>query len=511
MGSSLAKALQELLAKPVDVQTLSIAIFILGLVVFTVLCLLFSLLHVSHKPPLQSKKKRRRSLGPYVNHVPSVSTTQGARNRVHGKNKKTANENHSSSQQVTVSCREVPRYQLNALCVSCGRVQSKKACRYSRCGECCRANKASICTAHGTGGSAALGIVEGALDDRPQELDLSYMNLKQCPSRIGYVGTQLVCLNLINNRLTELPEEIGLLRGLEELFLQYNCLKELPDSIGQFHKLQELDCKNNHLCKLPGSLGNLSLLSIFNATNNLLQSLPSEIGNLTRLEELCLHSNQLTKLPDTICNLVNLTALYLGENRLTKLPAGLGKLIMLTELDLSSCELTELPDSLSRCTSLIKVWLSNNKLQTLPDQLGRLHQLKELHVRNNCIRYFPASLSYLQLYTFSANQNPLLYEWDEPVRAKLTVSPDTDVPPLLELAARQVARCNVAWNDGDLPSELADLLRSRKQCSSCEGPFFRYYQSEVVFANIGIFHRVPLYQQICSPFNNMHCQPVDLT
>ena len=57
------------------------------------------------------------------------------------------------------------------------------------------------------------------------------MNLKQCPSRIGYVGSQLASLNLSNNRLVKLPEELGLLRGLEELFLQYNCLEELPVSI----------------------------------------------------------------------------------------------------------------------------------------------------------------------------------------------------------------------------------------------------------------------------------------
>ena len=56
----------------------------------------------------------------------------------------------------------------------------------------------------------------------------SYMNLKQCPVKIGYVGSQLSSLNLSNNRLIELPEELGLLRGLEELFLQYNCLEELP-------------------------------------------------------------------------------------------------------------------------------------------------------------------------------------------------------------------------------------------------------------------------------------------
>ncbi|XP_033632265.1 leucine-rich repeat-containing protein 58-like [Asterias rubens] len=510
MGSSIGGFLDDLFRHG-DVQMSSIAIFIIGLLCFTVLCLIFNLLF--HKPPPSlTKRKRRKSLIGCAVHSPSVPSTRhrGNSKRVHKKNRASVNDNNSSSKVVLVTCREVPRYQPHALCVTCGRVPSKKACRYSRCGECCRANKASICAAHGTGVCAAVGIVEGALDDKPLELDLSYMNLKKCPPRIGYVGTQLVCLNLINNRLTELPEEIGLLRGLEELFLQYNCLEELPDTIGQFHKLQELDCKNNHLCRLPASIGNLSSLSMFNATNNLLRSLPTELGNLTRLEELCLHSNQLTELPDSICNLVNLTALYLGENRITKMPAKLGKLIMLTELDLSSCELVELPDSLSRCTSLIKVWLSNNKLCTLPDQMGRLHQLKELHVRNNRIKYFPASLSYLQLYTFSANQNRLLDEWDRSIKRKFTVNPDSDIPPLLELTARTIASCNIEWQDGDLPSELADLLRSRRQCSSCEGPFFRFYQSELVFANIGIFHRVPLYQQICSPFNNMHCQPVDL-
>lgn len=37
-----------------------------------------------------------------------------------------------------------------------------------------------------------------------------------------------VSLNLSNNRLSSLPEDIGRLCGLQELFLQYNCLTELP-------------------------------------------------------------------------------------------------------------------------------------------------------------------------------------------------------------------------------------------------------------------------------------------
>ena len=37
-----------------------------------------------------------------------------------------------------------------------------------------------------------------------------------------------VRLNLSNNRLMTLPEDLGLLSGVEELFLQYNHLTELP-------------------------------------------------------------------------------------------------------------------------------------------------------------------------------------------------------------------------------------------------------------------------------------------
>ena len=35
-------------------------------------------------------------------------------------------------------------------------------------------------------------------------------------------------LNLSNNQLLALPDDIGSLTGLEELFLQYNCLANLP-------------------------------------------------------------------------------------------------------------------------------------------------------------------------------------------------------------------------------------------------------------------------------------------
>ncbi len=86
-------------------------------------------------------------------------------------------------------------------------------------------------------------------------LSCSYAHLKRCPPKIPFLGSQLVSpqlnllllmllclhwclmhfflsqqisLNLSNNRLTSLPDDIGCLGNLEELFLQYNCLTELP-------------------------------------------------------------------------------------------------------------------------------------------------------------------------------------------------------------------------------------------------------------------------------------------
>ena len=88
-----------------------------------------------------------------------------------------------------------------------------------------------------------------------------------------------VTLNLSNNRLMNLPLDLGCLCCVEELFLQYNCLTKLPvyvlryfhtvdhrqrttvyiscvlqQSIGQMTRLYELDVKNNRLTELPGNI-----------------------------------------------------------------------------------------------------------------------------------------------------------------------------------------------------------------------------------------------------------------
>ena len=52
-----------------------------------------------------------------------------------------------------------------------------KACRFIMCAECCQANKATVCSLHGSGQRAAQGLVEGACEDKPVEIDLRYSHI----------------------------------------------------------------------------------------------------------------------------------------------------------------------------------------------------------------------------------------------------------------------------------------------------------------------------------------------
>uniref|UniRef100_A0A1X7VWK9 Disease resistance R13L4/SHOC-2-like LRR domain-containing protein n=1 Tax=Amphimedon queenslandica TaxID=400682 RepID=A0A1X7VWK9_AMPQE len=311
-------------------------------------------------------------------------------------------------------------------------------------------------------------------------------------------------LNLSNNRLSFVPEDIGSLSGLEELFLQYNHLAMIPSSICHLSFLRELDLKNNNLTSLPNEIGSLSLLNILCVTNNRISSLPSSIGKLRNLEELTLHSNELAHLPSEICLLKDLKLLYCGDNKLQSLPDQFGKLVKLEELDFSGCELVKLPESFSNCKSLIRVWLCNNRLVQLPVQIGNLVNLKELHVRKNKIRMFPMSMRSLTLYTFTAQENPIIKENQ---RVKLSDSPTDSFPSLLELSARAIIRTQInEWkNEGAVPTHLADMLSHYDTCSTCGRPFFKFFSYHVAFHLVGVYYKLPLYEYCCSPHNPISC------
>lgn len=82
----------------------------------------------------------------------------------------------------------------------------------------------------------------------------------------------LTCVYLNNNRLTSLPKELGLLKGLTKL-----------------------DVSGNQLTSIPPQLGMLTNLKEFLLFDNDVQSLPSELGTLYQLELLGLEGNPIAE------------------------------------------------------------------------------------------------------------------------------------------------------------------------------------------------------------------------
>ena len=125
----------------------------------------------------------------------------------------------------------------------------------------------------------------------------------------NWSGGRLTRLLIGNNSnggfitLTELPESIGNLTSLVQLYIDDNELTSLPESIGNLSNLFYLIANFNNLTALPDSIGNLSNLFFLDLGYNEISYIPDSIGNLSNLQTLWIFDNQLSSLPESICNL----------------------------------------------------------------------------------------------------------------------------------------------------------------------------------------------------------------
>lgn len=90
-------------------------------------------------------------------------------------------------------------------------------------------------------------------------------------------------MNLGNNQLETIPEQVGLLANLRELFIH-----------------------NNQICRLPAQIGNLDKLVVLDVTDNRLEWLPSEVLRLSHLRNLWIENNPFTATATTQSLMVSL-------------------------------------------------------------------------------------------------------------------------------------------------------------------------------------------------------------
>ena len=272
-------------------------------------------------------------------------------------------------------------------------------------------------------------------------------------------------LNLNFQELKSLPESIGDISSLQNLFLQKNELTSLPNSFGNLKSLQTLALGENKLNSLPDSIGNLISLKEFNAPNNRLTTLPGSFGKMKALEELNLERNRMTVIPESLGDLKSLKSLDLSHNQLENVPGSIGKLKKLQELDLEYNKLTWLPETIGNLKKLEKLDISHNKLKMLPGFIDNLKSLVTLDIRHNQLETLPGYLWRLQyLDELRIAGNPLIDEWKKLKRK--------DTEAILEFC-RQAGSVNVffSYSLSDYESakypidEIADNLKEKEYIS----------------------------------------------
>ena len=240
-----------------------------------------------------------------------------------------------------------------------------------------------------------LAKIQQAKEDKRTRLNLSEQKITELPPEIGQLIT-LQELNLSFNQLKSLPPEIGQLHSLKELDLKFNKFSSLPSEIGQLSALQELKLSFNQLNNLPPEIGQLLNLQWLYLGNNQLNNLPSEIGQLYALRSLELNNNQLSNLPPEIGQLYALQGLELNNNQLNNLPPEIGQLCALRELDLGRNKLNNLLSEIGQLHTLQRLHLGNNQLNNLPPEIGQLNALLWLHLGNNQLNNLPPEIGRLR-------------------------------------------------------------------------------------------------------------------
>ncbi|OQS06498.1 patatin-like phospholipase [Thraustotheca clavata] len=296
-------------------------------------------------------------------------------------------------------------------------------------------------------------------DDDVEELDLSEKELTEVPREmfeIEAICDSLKTLCLERNQLTTLPEDIGALKGMTELYLRQNQITVLPKCIAQLQELDSLYLEDNLLNAegIPDEFGTLMQLkglclhrnqfvgvpkALFKMTaleelyldNNLVEELPEEIGQLINLRELDMIGNRLRRLPKSFVQLAKLEILHLEGNVLEELPKGLGGLVSLKKVYLQDNAITKLHSSLGRCGKMEVINIENNKLTKVAKRIGELPRLKHLLLAGNKLESLPF--------------NP--YE-KAPGLRRLTLSGNNLAPEVLKLE-HQVPVISIAEGDED--------------------------------------------------------------
>lgn len=135
------------------------------------------------------------------------------------------------------------------------------------------------------------------------------------------VENQTQNVRLTYKGLVDFPMSLLEIQGMTHLDLSNNRLSELPESISLLRDLEYLNLANNNLISLPQeSLAKLKKLRHVNLSGNQLLFFPSFILDIPTVQYLYLQKNEIVNIPKEIKDLKQLKILYIGDNNISNIP-----------------------------------------------------------------------------------------------------------------------------------------------------------------------------------------------
>ncbi len=310
------------------------------------------------------------------------------------------------------------------------------------------------------------------------ELDLSDNPALNLTSTLQTLSNfpNLKALDLSGLRMEELPAEVGLLTGLEQLILYSNGLESLPLEMNQLANLQYLNLRSNKVRDL-GPIFTLTQLRRLVLRNNFFTKKTfDQIDRLVNLEYLDVRRCGIIRLPNQIGALSQLCTLEVSGNNIRQLPETFGGLKKLQKIHLNQnahLDWSQAFTQMAHLSSLTELDLQKHDLKELVPAIGKMQQIEVLRLSSNFLPTLPEDLKMCsRLRYIDINYNPEL-NWEQALRVLGTVSSlrtleinDSSLETIPVTIGELTNLDTLVFRDLPLvkhfPSQLGDLSRLKK-------------------------------------------------
>ncbi|XP_035660894.1 uncharacterized protein LOC118405498 [Branchiostoma floridae] len=175
------------------------------------------------------------------------------------------------------------------------------------------------------------------------ELHINNNEFKEIPEEVCSLR-QLNTFSVGVNPLKCLPDKISQLTGLRKMSMNSCQFDEFPRQVLQLEGLEELYMGNwageGKPLPVPEDIGRLKNLRVLDLQYSGLESIPDGVGELVQLRFLNIKGNMFTSVPEQIMNLSNIGKLDLSDNRISRLPLTLSRLATLKDMNITENPLT---------------------------------------------------------------------------------------------------------------------------------------------------------------------------